>query len=42
MQKCPKLVPNMGKHEAKWKLETVPPGELEAVPPLGVKKGPLR
>ena len=36
-QKKNQLGPNMGNHRAKWKLEIVPPGELETVPLLGIK-----
>ena len=32
----------MGKHGAKIKLEIVQPRDLETVPLLGVKSGPLR
>ena len=35
VQKMPQLVPDIGKHRAKWKLETVPPWKLETVPPFG-------
>ena len=39
-KKKPQLVLNIGKHRARWKLETVPPWKLEIVPLLGAKSYP--